>query len=656
MVVQKVRSDVGGICNLVLFMGLFATSIRAIPVQLSVAGSIKYPIKVACECDYSIYVDGKYIDNDKTEVKTFDYLETGWNATKRYYPYIHEESPKIIAFNGIGNEYSGFLNGFIMDMNNGADYTKYQEWKCKDFTKTPPSNWFTYDYDDSDWSISTSYGANYQNNSFQIFETERREIHLQAEWLWTQNNRDANIYCRKKNNATSPLPSVVITTTSPPLVTTTIDHPPTTSTHTHTHMETTATHPHVSTTIHHPTTTTTHPHVSTTIHHPSTTATHPHVPTTIHHPTTTATHPHVSTTIHHPTTTATHPHVPTTTTHPHVSTTIHHPPTTVAPPHVSTTIHHPPTTVAPPHVSTTIHHPTTTMAPPRVPTTATHPHVPTTATHSHVSTTIHHPTTTMATPRLPTTTTHPHVPTTIHHPSTTVAPPHVSTTIHHPSTTVAPPHVSTTIRRPSTTATHTHVSTTIHHPSTTATHPHVPTTAAPPHVSTTIHNTISPINIKIVINNIKYSKGISDQQIAHLLENVKFYRDNNNQQNTEYDHNSLYRTVLTARLSIIRHYENLIRHFEHLERIEHKSYDEHTDNADNADNADNYDDHTDSNSSENNTSKSNIIQSMIKLNSHIKSIENSIHLIKGNHKYLLLHILKTLKQQYEKDTMKIFNI
>ena len=193
----------------------------------------------------------------------------------------------------------------------------------------------------------------------------------------------------------------------------------------------------------------------------------------------------------------------------------------------------------------------------------------------------------------------------------------------------------------------------IHRPSTTAAPPHVPTTAAPPHVPTTIHNTISPINIKIVINNIKYSKGISDQQIAHLLENVKFYRDNNNQQNTEYDHNSLYRTVLTARLRIIRHYENLIRHFERLEHLERKSYDEH---ADNTDNADNYNDHTDSESSESNTSKSNIIQSMIKLNSHIKSIENSIHFIKGNHKYLLLRLLKNLKQQYEKDTMKIFNI
>ena len=47
---------------------------------------------------------------------------------------------------------------------------------------------------------------------------------------------------------------------------------------------------------------------------------------------------------------------------------------------------------------------------------------------------------------------------------------------------------------------------------------------------------------------------------------------------------------------------------------------------------------------------------MIKLNSHIKHIEDSVHFIKGNHKYLLLRILRNLKKQYKKDTMEIFNI
>ena len=182
MVIQNVGFKVGGICNLVLFVGLLTTSIRAVPVQMSVVETINYPIYIACECDYSLYVDDKYIHHDKTEVKTYDYLETGWNATKRFYPYIREESPKIIAFNGVGNQNAGFLNGFIMDMNNGKDYTKHDEWKCTDFsntvTKVPPVDWFTFDYDDSGWAMSASFGKNYQNNSFQIYYTEKSILFL----------------------------------------------------------------------------------------------------------------------------------------------------------------------------------------------------------------------------------------------------------------------------------------------------------------------------------------------------------------------------------------------------------------------------------------------------------------------------------------------
>jgi hypothetical protein len=230
----------------------------------------------------------------------------------------------------------------------------------------------------------------------------------------------------------------------------------------------------------------------------------------------------------------------------------------------------------------------------------------------------------------------------MHPPATTSAP--VSKTIHqhmqthpHITSTAVPPPVTTTtttVMHPPVTTSAT-VSKTIHHHM--QTHPPVSLTSPPS----------PPINIKIVINNIKYSQGISDKQLAHLLENIRFYNHPQYQskyRNDHLDNNNLYRTVLKARLDLIRHYEVLLRHFEHLERLEHASRDEDTDYK------------ISRHSSDDSTSKSNIIQSMIKLNSRIKHIEDSIHFIKGNHKYLLLHILKNLKQQYKEDTMKIFNI
>ena len=542
MVIQSVRSNVGGICNLVLFMGLFAMSVSpvgAIPIQTSGGDgspSIKYPINIACECIFTLYVDGVYVgegNKENYDPVNWPFGISEWNNTKKYYPVIYENEPKIVAFNGEGGQYNVFPNGFIMDMNDGKDYTKYKEWKCKDFSKTieksPPANWFAYDYDDNGWEISTSYGANYQNNSFQIFESPRDFISLNAEWLWTKDNANANIYCRKKNNDT------VVLTTAPPVVTTSV--------------------PVITTISPQPVTTTIAPLVT-------------HPPVTTNAP--------VSTIIHH--------HMRT---HPHIT-------STVAPPLATTTVTHPP-------VTTTIAHPpaTTTVAP----LVTSVPLVKTTIAHPPVSTTIHPPVT------------------------TTVAHPPVSTTIHPPVTTIVA---------------HTPVSTTIHPPVTTTVTPLV----AHPPVSPTIHPS-PPINIKIVINNIKYSQGVSDKQLAHLLENIKFYNHPQYQskyRNDHLDNNNLYRTVINARLDLIRHYEVLLRHLERLERLEDESHDEDTDYK------------IPRHSSDDSTSKSNIIQSMIKLNSRIKHIEDSIHFIKGNHKYLLLHILENLKQQYKKDTMKIFNI
>jgi hypothetical protein len=219
----------------------------------------------------------------------------------------------------------------------------------------------------------------------------------------------------------------------------------------------------------------------------------------------------------------------------------------------------------------------------------------------------------------------------------------VSTTVAHPpvSTTVAHPPVSTTVAHPP-------VTTTVAHPPVTTTVAHSPVTTTVAHspVSTKIHPS-RDINIKIIINNIKYSQGVSDKQLAHLIKNVKFYNNPQYQykyRNNHLGNNNLYITVLNARLDLIRHYQILLHRLEHLEHDYNNSHDEETDYK------------IPRHSSDDSTSKSNIIQSMITLNSHIKHIEDSIHFIKGNHKYLLLHILKNLKQQYKEDTMKIFNI
>ena len=126
-----------------------------------------------------------------------------------------------------------------MDMNDGKGYTMHIEWRCKDFSKTAnkvaPENWFTYDYDDSSWEMAASYGANYQNNSFQIFENPRDSVNLNAEWLWTHDNAAISIYCRKKNGNIGTIPvsqtihTTPVQTSAPPPVQTSAPPPVQTS-------------------------------------------------------------------------------------------------------------------------------------------------------------------------------------------------------------------------------------------------------------------------------------------------------------------------------------------------------------------------------------------------------------------------------------------
>ena len=340
MVIQNVGFNVGGICSLVLFVGLFATSVSAIPVQMSdvgTVGSVKYPIHVACECMFTLYVDGKYVaEGNKANYVPYG-LITEWNDTKKYYPVIYENEPKIVAFHGVGGQYPAFLNGFIMEMNEGKSYTKHGEWRCNDFSKTAnkvaPENWFADDYDDSSWEMAASYGANYQNNSFQIFENPRDSINLNAEWLWTKDNTVANVYCRKKNGNIGTIP--VSQTSAPPPVQTSAPPP-------------------VQISAPHRVQTSAPPPVSKTIH---TTPVQTSAPTT------------VSKTIH---TTPVQTSAP-----PTVSKTIHTTPVQTSAPHrVQTSAPPPVQTSAPTTVSKTIHTtPVQTSAPHPVPTIVISPHI-----------------------------------------------------------------------------------------------------------------------------------------------------------------------------------------------------------------------------------------------------------------------------------------
>jgi len=326
--------------NTLLFIGLFNTfiGVYAIPVSLvssSNDGEIKYPIHVACECMFTLYVDGKYVaEGNKANYVPYG-LITEWNDTKKYYPVIYENEPKIVAFHGVGGQYPAFQNGFIMDMNHGKDYTKYNEWRCKDFSKTAnkvaPENWFAHDYDDSGWAMAASFGANYQNNSFQIFENPRDSISLNAEWLWTKDNTVTNVYCRKKNENVGTIP--------------------------------------VSQTIHTTPVQTSAPHIVQT--------SAPHIVQTSAPPLVQTSAPHIVQT--------SAPHIVQTSAPPLVQTSAPHIVQTLAPHIVSQTIHSTPVqTLAPPPVQTSAPHIVQTSAPPPVQTSAPPPPVPTIVISPHI--------------------------------------------------------------------------------------------------------------------------------------------------------------------------------------------------------------------------------------------------------------------------------
>ena len=546
--------------NTLLFFGLFNSCLEvfAVPVSLvsssnDASGVIKYPIHVACECMFTLYVDGKYIGEGNKENYVPYGLITEWNDTKKYYPVISENEPKIVAFHGVGGQYPAFLNGFIMDMNDGKQYTRHEEWRCKYFSKTAnkvaPENWFAFDYDDSDWVMAASYGANYQNNSFQIFENPRDSISLNAEWLWTEDNAASNIYCRKKNEHVSTIH--VSQTSAPPPVQTSAPRP----------VQTSAP-PSVQTSA--------PPSVQTSAPHSVQTSAPPPVQTSAPHSVHTSAPPSVQTSAPRPVQTSAPP--PVQTSAPPVSQTIHTPP-------VQTSAPRPVLTSAPPPVQTSAPPSVQTSAPP-------------------VSQTIHTP------------------------PVQTSAPPSVQTSAPPPVQISAPPSVQTSAPP---------VSQTIHTPPVQTSAPPVSQTSAPSPLP--LPKVIISPHIQIVIQNIKYSQRLSNAHLENLLRRIKLYND-------EY---ILYRELTLARLHLRRHYKALLYDIKHvLEKHD-------TDDTDDTD-----DTHDKSYNKKTVKNIPHFIRSMHTLNASIKKIEQSIHFIKGNHKYILMKILNKLKMRYQEDTQKLF--
>ena len=594
--------------NSLLFIGLLCSipPIYSIPIEVIPSQGIVYPIHVACECNYNLYVDGKKI-NPADIVRNWDETEDDINATNIFNPVLFEPSPKIIAFNNIDTEYPGFMNGFVMDMNNGKDYTKHIDWKCKYFdpkiSSVVPSNWMNYDYDDSEWEMAVSYGMNYQNNSYQIFWHERDGIHLNAEWLWTSENANPNIYCRKKRVDNEPYyVETKPVTTSAPSQTIHVGLDKTTLSPMHTTSASIPVEPHKP--VVSPTATPVAPHKPVV----SSTPTHvePHKPVVSSTPSPVAPHKPVVTSTPSPVA----PHKPVVTSTP----------TPVAPhkPVVTST----PTPVAPhkPVVSSSptpvaAHKPVVTSTPSPV---APHkPVVSSTPTHVEPHKPVVSSTPSPVAPHKPVVTTTPS-PVAPHKPVVTSTPSPVA------------PHKPVVSPTPSPVAPHKPVVT----PTSTPVAPHKPIVSPTPVVIPTPakskNNIIIYQHITYVIQKFKYTQKHSYSHIENLIRNLKYINKNHD----------LYKNLIYTRNHLLHHYNTM---FKELYRLRKKYNDNNYDNFP----------YNDDDDDDNKIPP--FIQSMKILDKYIQEIEKNIQFIKGKYKYTLMNILAKLKLQYREDTVRLIH-
>jgi len=136
-----------------------------------------FKIFMTCDNEFDLYVNGEKVGKGDT-----------WTTTYEFNTVVN--TGDVIAIDGVDK---GGPAGFIGVFN--GKITKPADWKC---STQKSDNWNKNNFDDSKWSIATSYGKNNQQNVWMsVGRGARPNIPNDAEWLWTNNNENHNrVYCR----------------------------------------------------------------------------------------------------------------------------------------------------------------------------------------------------------------------------------------------------------------------------------------------------------------------------------------------------------------------------------------------------------------------------------------------------------------------------
>jgi hypothetical protein len=158
------------------------------PKSPSKGDLIDYPIKLTCDNNFKLYVNGKFVGSGDN-----------WRKVYSFTPKV-QLGVDTIAIEGHDVGGPAAFIGIFNNIN-----SKPSNWVCKEFQNSvPTSNWNLNNFDDSNWKLPVSYGKNSDKNTiwYNVNGGSLSALSGDAQWLWTNNydNHD-HVYCRM-NQAT----------------------------------------------------------------------------------------------------------------------------------------------------------------------------------------------------------------------------------------------------------------------------------------------------------------------------------------------------------------------------------------------------------------------------------------------------------------------